>query len=292
MANISGLVTAHKGVAAKRINSKQTRATYRDLEQANPPSDDTLMSISPMGRTTTLQMEILETVARGLGIPMNPQPSTDQRDTWMIGAWTLDTGVSISIWMMAPNISTCTVDVDSSQVVPLGEIANMLNKLSIPESKCFHKIHHGSYQYMGRLVPEMCQIAADHNIAHFKMSNLCFVNIGGSKLSMWVKIGSKHHLCHITRNSARILMRYLPAGFGYSEEHSRMNGICIRRVTRTSNLTQLLLGTSGVVQYNGAPSLVEPLYQALGASIRAMMEKGGAGAFISTLHVAETLSSD
>lgn len=284
MKNIIDLVALR---SSKKLGSKAWKPTKTTKVDTDP------CLVSPLPTLSPLQTQLLERVAEGLGIRPIISLSSGYREFWTIGSWMLDSGVSISIWMISPNISSCTLATLPRHLDALTNISQELNNMGIPNSKCYHKIHNGTHQFMGRLVPELCKIANNRHRFGLNIDDLCFVNMGGSILSMWIRTpDNKSHLCTISQQSAKVLMRYLPVGFGSNNEHGRMSGISIRKKGSKNNLTQLLIGAMGTIQYNGAPIYIESLYGALADSICAMMDSGAAGQFMSTLTWVDSFDDD
>lgn len=217
------------------------------------------------------RIKILKQMALGYGVNTENSVCATWRKTWNIGAWRIGNKVSLSINLIQPNISSSWINIASPDIDRVQQIANDYNSYKLPSSSCKVIVNNNDVQVQGRWSLDLVDTLTNENTINDKQVSIASLNIGQTKLFCWLVIDkSSIYLCTLTKDSLSILIRYIPSWCADIEEVSTGGSISLKIKSTDNDATQLIIGSSGTVQYQGTTKYLSKLPEALSIALRSV----------------------
>lgn len=253
------------------------------LEEVHTDDEDEVYRQTPTD-LCMLRHRILSKVAAGFGL--DPASAVDKswRRTWTIGAWKIGDSVTVCIAMMQPNVASAWVNISGVNVQSVMSAAEGYNSLCLPKSTCRVETSQGRARIQGRWSLDLASDLVASSAVKDSDVTVTSLNVSQATLFAWVAVGSDNvYLCTLTKESLKILVRYLPPWCADFEEVAVNGAVSLKVRGSNADATQLVIGSGGSVQYQGTPAHLRMLPSAMCISIRATMESVHMAQFMDSL---------
>jgi hypothetical protein len=287
------------GSSRESTQQQQHRRILVGIESATPidpldPDDERALYAQTPTSLTDTQVDILNDVAKGLGLNDPTCIDKEWRRTWNIGAWHVGRTVSISANIIQPNVCNVWANITTINASTIKAMSTHFSSMDLERSKC-SVIHTGSLiQLKGRWTPHLLDSLYTAKVITPKSVDMTYVNITHSRLFFWVIIDEGHkYLCTPSKDTAQFISRYLPNWSFDVEETSAGGSLSIKLEktcsndqnpkSRANNSSQLTVSSIGWLQYVGRRESVAKVYEALAIAIRSIVHSPHLPAFMESL---------
>lgn len=248
------------------------------------PDDEYAMHMQTPTLLCRTRINILTKMAMGYNAQCRDPVNDSWRNVWRLGVWHIGNDVTVSVDIMQPNVAGAWVNLRSVDTKAIQSIADEYNALKLPSSTCRVTISGSDAQVQGRWSLDLADRAVDERLVSEENVTIAGLNVCQSSIVMWVMIGdTSQYCCSMTSESLKILTRYIPQWCCDIHEVSVSGSISLKVRGAENDATQILVGSTGAVQYQGTPRYLSRLPEALSTAICATIESVHCQMFMDSL---------